>query len=112
MHAAGRRCLGLPAASYQIYRGATWETTHDPWREMSNGLLRHFQQERENTVVPQPIPSPNSVLECILRRSAAKCYDSAGTLGDDQIRELVRIGTTAPTSFQLAELALHRRSHA
>lgn len=43
----------------------------------------------------------NAVIECILSRSTAKYYDPAGTLSDDQIRELVRIGTTAPTSFHL-----------
>ena len=37
----------------------------------------------------------NAVIECILSRSAAKYYDPAVTLSDDQIRELVRIGTTA-----------------
>ena len=43
----------------------------------------------------------NTVIECILSRTAAKYYDPAATLSDDQIRELVRIGTTAPTSFHL-----------
>jgi nitroreductase len=43
----------------------------------------------------------NAVIECILSRSAVKYYDHAVTLSDDQIRELVRIGTTAPTSFHL-----------
>ncbi len=43
----------------------------------------------------------NAVIECILGRSAAKYYDPAAILSDDQIRELVRIGTTAPTSFHL-----------
>ncbi|GAB3427519.1 nitroreductase family protein [Massilia solisilvae] len=43
----------------------------------------------------------NAVIECILSRSAAKYYDRAATLSDDQIRELVQIGTTAPTSFHL-----------
>nr|WP_210250547.1 nitroreductase family protein [Bradyrhizobium paxllaeri] len=43
----------------------------------------------------------NAVIECILSRAAAKYYDPAATLSDDQIRELVRIGTTAPTSFHL-----------
>ena len=43
----------------------------------------------------------NAVIECILSRSAAKYYDPAVTLSDDQIRELVRIATTAPTSFHL-----------
>jgi nitroreductase len=43
----------------------------------------------------------NDAFECILSRSAAKYYDPAPTLSDDQIRELVRIGTTAPTSVHL-----------
>lgn len=43
----------------------------------------------------------NAVIDCILSRSAAKYYDPAATLSDDQIRELVRIGTSAPTSFHL-----------
>jgi nitroreductase len=43
----------------------------------------------------------NAVIDCILSRSAAKYYDLAASLSDDQIRELVRIGTTAPTSFHL-----------
>lgn len=43
----------------------------------------------------------NAVIECILSRTAAKYYDSSAALSDDQIRELVRIGTTAPTSFHL-----------
>ena len=47
------------------------------------------------------ITMTNPVIECILSRSAAKYYDPAATLSDDQIRELVRIGTTAPTSFHL-----------
>jgi nitroreductase len=43
----------------------------------------------------------NAVIECILSRSSTKYYDPAATLSDEQIRELVRIGTTAPTSFHL-----------
>ncbi|MBB4377275.1 nitroreductase family protein [Bradyrhizobium sp. SBR1B] len=43
----------------------------------------------------------NAVIETILSRSAAKYYDSTATLSDDQIRDLVRIGTSAPTSFHL-----------
>src|SRR5580765_5684998 len=43
----------------------------------------------------------NAVIKCILSRSAAKYYDPAASLSDDQIHELVRIGTTAPTSFHL-----------
>ncbi len=43
----------------------------------------------------------NAVIECILSRHATKYYDPSVTLSDDQIRELVRIGTSAPTSFHL-----------
>ncbi len=43
----------------------------------------------------------NAVIECILSRTASKYYDPAATLSDAQISELVRIGTTAPTSFHL-----------
>src|ERR1700754_1514633 len=43
----------------------------------------------------------NAVIECILSRSATKYYDRSASLTDDQIRELVRIGTSAPTSFHL-----------
>ena len=43
----------------------------------------------------------NPVIETILSRTAAKYYDPAAAMSDDEIRELVRIGTTAPTSFHL-----------
>ncbi|MEX3984849.1 nitroreductase family protein [Paraburkholderia sp. EG287A] len=43
----------------------------------------------------------NTVIESMLSRSAAKYYDPAATLSDDEIRELVRIGTSAPTSFHM-----------
>jgi nitroreductase len=43
----------------------------------------------------------NAVIECILSRRATKYYDPAATLSDAQISELVRIATTAPTSFHL-----------
>ena len=43
----------------------------------------------------------NAVIECILSRSAAKYYDPARHLERRPNRELVRIGTTAPTSFHL-----------
>jgi nitroreductase len=43
----------------------------------------------------------NCVIDCILSRSSTKYYNPAATLSDDQIRELVRIGTSAPTSFHL-----------
>jgi nitroreductase len=43
----------------------------------------------------------NAVIDCMLSRTAAKYYDPAATLSDEQLRELVRIGTTAPTSFHL-----------
>jgi len=38
----------------------------------------------------------NTVIESILSRSSTKYYDPAATLSDDQTRELVRIGITAP----------------
>jgi nitroreductase len=47
------------------------------------------------------IKKTNPVIECILSRSAAKYYDPAATLSDEQIYELVQIGTSAPTSFHL-----------
>ena len=47
------------------------------------------------------IAMTNAVIKCILSRSSTKYYDPTATLTDDQIRELVRIGTTAPTSFHL-----------
>src|ERR1700744_3132448 len=43
----------------------------------------------------------NPVIECILSRSSAKYYDTAAALSDEKIRELVRVGTSAPTSFHL-----------
>jgi nitroreductase len=43
----------------------------------------------------------NAIIEFIVSRSTTKHYDPAVTLSDDQIRELVRIATTAPTSFHL-----------
>jgi len=43
----------------------------------------------------------NCVIDCILSRSSTKYYNPTATLSDDQIRELVRIGTSAPTSFHL-----------
>jgi nitroreductase len=43
----------------------------------------------------------NAVNECILSRTVVKHFDSSATLSDDVIRDLVRVGTTAPTSFHL-----------
>ena len=43
----------------------------------------------------------NAVIEVIMSRSAAKYYDPSATLSDSQIRELVQIGTSAPTSFHM-----------
>ena len=43
----------------------------------------------------------NAIVECILSRRAAKYYDPAVTLSDDQIYELVRIATTALTAFHM-----------
>src|ERR1700744_5695063 len=53
------------------------------------------------TTTTSGMPMTNAVIETILSRSAAKYYDPTAILSDDQIRELVRIGTTAPTSFNL-----------
>src|SRR5580704_1928435 len=73
----------------------------------------YFQQRERKHSCTQPIPSPigiamtngitmtNGIIESIVSRSTTKHYDPAVTLSDDQIRELVRIGTTAPTSFHL-----------
>jgi nitroreductase len=60
----------------------------------------------ENTVTNGSIMTngsamTNAVIECILSRHATKYYDRAFTLSDDQICELVRIATTAPTSFHM-----------
>jgi nitroreductase len=43
----------------------------------------------------------NAVIASIVSRRTTKYYDPAVSLSDDQIRELVRIGTTAPTSFHI-----------
>ena len=43
----------------------------------------------------------NAVIECILSRRTTKYFDPDVNLTDDQIRELVRIATAAPTSFHL-----------
>ncbi len=48
----------------------------------------------------RPLPT-NPVIENILSRSATKYYNPNSVLSDDQIRDLVRIGTSAPTSFHL-----------
>jgi hypothetical protein len=69
---------------------------------MPNGLHPRSisGKESENTLVPQPIASPvrttmtNAIIESIVNRSTTKYYDPAVTLGDDQIRELVRIATS------------------
>jgi nitroreductase len=47
------------------------------------------------------ITGTNAVIDCILSRSAAKYYDPSAALSDDQIRALVQIGTSAPTSFHM-----------
>lgn len=43
----------------------------------------------------------NAVIDCILSRSAPKYYDPSATLNYNQIQELVKIATTAPTFFHL-----------
>jgi len=54
----------------------------------------------------------NAVIECILSRSATKYFNPTATLSDDQIRELVRNRHHRAHILPLAELALHRRTHA
>jgi nitroreductase len=51
--------------------------------------------------MPHGTTTTNAVIDIILSRRATKYYDPAAILSDNQIRELVRIGTTAPTSFHL-----------
>jgi nitroreductase len=55
-------------------------------------------QPSQATVRPT---STNAVIQTLLSRTAAKYYDPTASLSDDQIRDLVRIGTSAPTSFHL-----------
>ncbi|WP_019831889.1 nitroreductase family protein [Sphingomonas sp. PR090111-T3T-6A] len=43
----------------------------------------------------------NVVIDTMLSRSSTKYYDQNATLSDEQISELVKIGTSAPTSFHL-----------
>src|SRR3546814_10867847 len=70
-----------------------------------------------NALASQPSPSPigptpkNAVIETILRRSAAKYYDPAATLSDDQISarteehtyELQSLMTTSYDAFYLTK---------
>jgi nitroreductase len=64
-------------------------------------------EKSPDALAPQPSqatahPTPtNVVIQTLLSRTAAKYYDPTATLSDDQIRDLVRIGTSAPTSFHL-----------
>lgn len=43
----------------------------------------------------------NPIIQSLTSRSTASLYDPSVGIDDDQIRELVRIATTAPTSFNL-----------
>jgi len=63
---------------------------------VSNGITM-----TDETTMNNGLSMTNAVIESILSRRATKYYDPAFILTDDQIRELVRIGTTAPTSFHL-----------
>jgi nitroreductase len=54
----------------------------------------------DDEVLSPAIPR-NPVIENMLSRNATKYYDPAASLTDDEIRELVQIGTSAPTSFHL-----------
>lgn len=78
-------------------KGITHELKEIPMTKgipMTNG-------NQPTTTMTKGISMSNAVIECILSRSAVKYYDPAATLSDDQIRELVRIATTAPTSFHM-----------
>src|ERR1700754_4412689 len=57
--------------------------------------------ETQGNLMTNEITLTNAVIESMLSRSAAKYYDTSATLSDDVIRDLVRIGTSAPTSFHL-----------
>ncbi|WP_370895840.1 nitroreductase family protein [Chryseobacterium gossypii] len=57
--------------------------------------------ENTSNIVQTKEVSSNIVIETILNRRATKYYDPTAILTEDQIRELVRIGTTAPTSFHM-----------
>src|SRR5215475_6166143 len=76
---------------------ATGATALIHTRTETSGIALAPQSSRLPT---RPAPT-NAVIETILSRSAAKYYDPAATLSDDQIGDLVRIGTSAPTSFHL-----------
>ena len=80
-------CINTAAAEPAI------RVTLSPSRETGN-------YSRTQPSFRRPMPT-NAVIETILSRSAAKYYDPTATLSDDQIRDLVRIGTSAPTSFHL-----------
>lgn len=43
----------------------------------------------------------NAIIESLISRRTISLYDSAFTVSDDQIRELVQVATTAPTSFNM-----------
>jgi nitroreductase len=47
------------------------------------------------------ITMTNAIIESLVSRSTTSLYNPAVTLSDDEIRELVRISTSAPTSFHL-----------
>jgi nitroreductase len=66
-----------------------------------NGTQARGANETNDRGSTSGITMTNAVIECILSRRATKYYDPAVTLSDDQIRELVRIGTSAPTSFHM-----------
>jgi nitroreductase len=70
--------------------------THDKELIMTHPLMKTV-----GMTASDELGMTNAVIESMRSRSAAKYYDPAASLSDDQIRELVRIGTTAPTSFHL-----------
>jgi nitroreductase len=69
---------------------------------MTNGIaMTNGSATTDGGVMTNGGAMTNAVIEVILSRSSTKYYDATAALSDDQIRELVRIGTSAPTSFHL-----------
>jgi hypothetical protein len=81
--------------------GAIADTTHGPTAPNRSPAPTLPFAHRAATDEP--------VIETILSRSAAKYYDPTASLRDDQISDLARIGTSAPTSFHLQNWRLTRK---
>src|SRR5215208_1189228 len=73
-------------------------STHDP---RLNVAVSPFVPSFIGITMTVGITMTNAIIESLVSRSTTSFYDPTVTLSDDQIHELVRIGTTAPTSFHL-----------